>query len=675
VIRTVALLAMFACGCLRADLVACDDGRSCPAGTACTPTGCTGGTTGCGNGAIDDGSTETCDDGNTVAGDGCSSTCELEGCGNAKPDTGEQCDDGNTIAGDDCSATCQRERPHWTALDPVDDERQGMAFAFLPPRGRIVRFGGFDVFAGLRAGTHELVGERWEQITTEHSPTARHHPASAYDSARQRWVLFGGGEGFDQYVSDTWEFDGTDWHEVATSGPPPGMHAMAYDPIAQRVFMYCAGATSETWSFDGAAWQQLPTTEPAQPLSAALAYDPDGQRIVMFGDTQTWQLVGGEWTQVTTNTSPPARTGHALVYDPSLGGVLLQGGAADTWLLVGSTWTQLGGAEARIAEDIGLAFDPARGRTVRYGGGKRALTFSDLFERRGDGWHALPSRPYDRTRPVATTDTQRGRVIVFGGLSWADPFELQDTWAFDGTTWTELATTRRPAYAAGMAYDAARDRVVLIQHDPWSYSSAPAVTWEYDGTDWSDVTSATSTPHIESAIAYDPVRARTIAVEPPTTVDGGSTTYVYDGVTWEVLPVTASPPRGTQRAGRLVYDEHRGVVVYYDGQDLWELDGTPTWTRVTTTDGPRPRFGAALLYHPVRHAVLLTAGYPDAIAANDTWAYDGTTWEQLSPIGGYSGRGDHVMAWLPSDASVVLFGGNDDWTTRADTWFLRWLAP
>jgi cysteine-rich repeat protein len=92
----------------------------------------------CGDGVVNQ-STETCDDGNTVAEDGCSATCQTETdlcsnlpsyqltvptgyernqdgtctlipvCGNGTKETGEQCDDGNTVSGDGCSATCQTE--------------------------------------------------------------------------------------------------------------------------------------------------------------------------------------------------------------------------------------------------------------------------------------------------------------------------------------------------------------------------------------------------------------------------------------------------------------------------------------------------------------------------------------------------------------------------------------
>jgi cysteine-rich repeat protein len=61
----------------------------------------------CGNGVLDPG--EQCDDGNTVDGDGCDSTCVPTACGNGVPSAGEECDDGNTVDGDGCSAGCEIE--------------------------------------------------------------------------------------------------------------------------------------------------------------------------------------------------------------------------------------------------------------------------------------------------------------------------------------------------------------------------------------------------------------------------------------------------------------------------------------------------------------------------------------------------------------------------------------
>jgi cysteine-rich repeat protein len=78
----------------------------------------------CGDGML--GSTEGCDDGNTVDGDGCSSMCAVETaydctgspsvcvpkCGDGVLLAGERCDDGNPTDGDGCSATCTVE-PYW----------------------------------------------------------------------------------------------------------------------------------------------------------------------------------------------------------------------------------------------------------------------------------------------------------------------------------------------------------------------------------------------------------------------------------------------------------------------------------------------------------------------------------------------------------------------------------
>jgi fibro-slime domain-containing protein len=88
----------------------------------------------CGDGKIE--GNEACDDGNTVSGDGCSSTCTIEPgytcptpgqpcvlisttdasgpvCGNGKVEAGETCDDGNTVSGDGCSSTCQIETGYY----------------------------------------------------------------------------------------------------------------------------------------------------------------------------------------------------------------------------------------------------------------------------------------------------------------------------------------------------------------------------------------------------------------------------------------------------------------------------------------------------------------------------------------------------------------------------------
>ena len=67
----------------------------------------------CGDGIVQAGLGEECDDGNTNNGDGCSSSCQTEVpapvCGNGTLEAGEECDDGNTVDLDGCSSNCQTE--------------------------------------------------------------------------------------------------------------------------------------------------------------------------------------------------------------------------------------------------------------------------------------------------------------------------------------------------------------------------------------------------------------------------------------------------------------------------------------------------------------------------------------------------------------------------------------
>lgn len=69
----------------------------------------------CGDGTFNAG--ERCDDGNTLNGDDCSSTCLIESCGDGilQGERGEQCDDGNTTSSDGCSSTCAVEKSHRSA--------------------------------------------------------------------------------------------------------------------------------------------------------------------------------------------------------------------------------------------------------------------------------------------------------------------------------------------------------------------------------------------------------------------------------------------------------------------------------------------------------------------------------------------------------------------------------
>jgi fibro-slime domain-containing protein len=116
------------------------------AGNGAAPGECTGDgcVVGCGNGKIDPGLNEACDDSNTTSGDGCAADCttiekdhaclapgmpcvSLVHCGDGKVLGAETCDDGNVREGDGCSSACELElgwscpRPGATCIPTCGD--------------------------------------------------------------------------------------------------------------------------------------------------------------------------------------------------------------------------------------------------------------------------------------------------------------------------------------------------------------------------------------------------------------------------------------------------------------------------------------------------------------------------------------------------------------------------
>ena len=101
------LVALFA-ACFGGEFI---QGLPCASDADCGPNlGCIEGLCGgpgessvCGNALVEQG--EDCDDGNTIDGDGCSSSCDR--CGDGTTQSWEECDDGNTAEHDACTPACR----------------------------------------------------------------------------------------------------------------------------------------------------------------------------------------------------------------------------------------------------------------------------------------------------------------------------------------------------------------------------------------------------------------------------------------------------------------------------------------------------------------------------------------------------------------------------------------
>lgn len=331
----------------------------------------------------------------------------------------------------------------------------------------------------LTALCGHAAAQSWTQISQSAAPSARRFHTMGYDEARDRVVLFAGMDA--NILADTWEHDGTTWANVSpvVSPPPRRYHAMCYDSARGRTIVHGGddGVTilTDTWEYDGTTWLRTAiAAAPTPRLNSVLAYDIARRRVVLFGGddptgrplADTWEYDGTQWTAVTPVVSPPARSRATMVYDSARGTVVLHGGF-DTQAVSGNVY---------------------------------GLPLGDSWTFDGTTWkrvNAMP-RPVDRALHTAAFDRTRGRMLVHsgaghivqgghgGGSSTTMP---RDTWAFDGSAWTQLDAIGPPArYSAAMAFDSRRGRALLF--GGYDQKNMLADLWE-----WRPAPSASSTRH------------------------------------------------------------------------------------------------------------------------------------------------------------------------------------
>jgi hypothetical protein len=272
--------------------------------------------------------------------------------------------------------------------------------------------------------------------------------------------------------------------------------------------------------------------------------------------------------------------------------------------------------------DEGMAFDSARGRTVVVRGW--ALAGVDTYLWDGTDWvmAAPATKPTRRQLTALAFDSQRQVAVLFSGWTWSTT--IQDTWEWNGTNWT-LRSSSGPSPRARhtMAYDSTRHVTVLFGGWSTATGSAPLNdTWEWNGTTWTQrATSgppATTDSEYPPRMAYDQARQHTVLVT-------AGQTWVWNGTTWTQKAVAT--PAGYFMA----YDAARQRVLQVSANGagdivMWEWDGA-VWTQITPAypcdrgQGCYPG-GFRLAYDSTRRRTVVIGGwtYEGGVTA-DTWEY------------------------------------------------------
>jgi hypothetical protein len=295
----------------------------------------------------------------------------------------------------------------------------------------------------------------------------RNAHSMTYDSKRARVVLFGGADA-EKVCGDTWEWNGSKWSQVSVIGPGPRTFpAMAYDSIRQKTVLFGGNRVlfgnnpddnkflDDTWEWDGRTWVQMNVSGPAPRAEAAIAFDYERGRMVLFGGYSltrdgkhqfgdTWEWDGTNWRQLKV-TGPSPRNGAAATYDSARRRVVLFGGSAsgavsgETWEWDGRQWTENRAALTQGRFNCVMAYDAAAKKVIRFGGRYNGKPFGDTWEYDGELWTQLTtSGPTARNHTAMVYDSRLKHLVLFGGHDfglkvWTDVYG--DTWEWNGSIW------------------------------------------------------------------------------------------------------------------------------------------------------------------------------------------------------------------------------------------------
>ena len=281
------------------------------------------------------------------------------------------------------------------------------------------------------------------------------------------------------------------------------------------------------------------------PGAYEICYDESRARTVLFSGTTTYEWDGTTWETVAIS-GPPDRGAGAMVYDPIgqrcllFGGYSIQGARKDLWSWNGVRWTYLsaGPSDASGRGDFAMAFDRGRNRLVVHGGwpgGGQLLSDTLEWDPTTNTWQGWASSPIgNRYAHRMAYDEARGEIILHGGYYFTNK---NDTWRWNGSTWS-LASTSGPArYVFGMTYDSGRSQLVLHGGTTCCGEVEYTQTYVWNGIAWSQCAQQGPARGYMN-IAYD--RAREVIVLPG---GMGSTPAgrAYVPETWELAMARRVP--------------------------------------------------------------------------------------------------------------------------------------
>jgi Galactose oxidase, central domain len=499
----------------------------------------------------------------------------------------------------------------WTKLSPTTNPgaRDAASMAYDAKDGYVVLFGGTGA-SGLEPSlTWKFVGGQWTSMSTNPAPGGRAYASMDYDAHDGYVLLFGGDNTSTATVlGDTWNFSAGEWTELSPASPPPARDnsGLAYSAIDEEVVLFggisATGAVlSDTWTFAEGAWTKISTAfHPTKRNEFAVADGTASTDVLLFGGVSStatylndnWTFHGSVWAHPVPR-APAARSGAAIAYDEKDGYVLLFGGTDtatgvtldDTWKFAKGVWTELHPSESPSPRFFAaMAYDPADGYVVLWGGQNSTAVFNDTWTFVGGQWSPLDvgegtgSAPAPASKASMAYDAADGYLVLFGGTYTADEYAAyeyeQYTWEFAAGVWTNVtpsapsaANTPPSTAGAEMTYDSEDGYLLLvegIQEITSTKITEYPSTWSFSGGAWTNRSASLSAPPVPVSLGglvddtYDGYPVLWGGFDDATGVQTDGT-WEYTGSGWSELSPASSPPAASLFA--MAFDPPSNEVV------------------------------------------------------------------------------------------------------------------
>ncbi|MCA8966762.1 MAG: hypothetical protein KDC48_17910, partial [Planctomycetes bacterium] len=350
--------------------------------------------------------------------------------------------------------------------------------------------------------------------------------------------------------------------------------------------------------------------------------------------------------------------------------------ANDTWVFDGTDWHQRFPATSPSPRCCApMVYDSARNRTVLFGGHiwislPTNNPFNDTWEWDGTTWtQAQVSAPPPTGQETRMTyDESRQRVTMFHSSAYFLSQFSSQVYVYDGVSWQATGTPGGllPRSFASYVYDPGRQTSVLFGGQPYGGTVA-FDTWEWAGAGWSPIPVRPTACARTGELLLDPGSLRPIQVDLDPTTGGGM--FAWDGVTWQQVG-GALPPGRYQAAtcvGPLYSYVHGGDTYQGVRNDTWGYDGN-VW-QLLSTNG-LATYASGIAYDYGRSRLVMFGGKLNGTTLHqETWTFDGASWQQALPTNVPQPREAPLLAYDFLRGQVVMHGGRDaNYQRLSDTW-------